>query len=240
MIHWGIMHRLKHKARNLIRRIKILKNWPRFYWPFDRTGEWPRLAKLRSGGRIKIRARQSSDLAFFNEIAVGDIYGTEFFKAPRRIIDVGANIGVFSILTAKKFPEAAVIAIEPEKSNFEALKENIALSGAKNITAVNAAVSTAAGEARLYVSGVNAGNHSLYGTGQAQTVKTRRLSEFLPADILKLDAEGIEYEIFKEGVPDFAFIAMETHNGNDKELFDRLEKKYQRFSNGPIHLFKHR
>ncbi len=234
------MQRLKRKFLNLIRRVKVIKNWPRFCFPFDRVGRWPREALLRSGGKILLRAFRSSDFAFFNEIVVDDIYHTEVFGTPRQIVDVGANIGVFSILVAKKFPDTTVISIEPEKSNFEALKENIARSGAKNITAINGAIGTSVGEFPLFVSSVNAGNHSLYGAGVAQMVKTHRLEEFLPADILKLDAEGIEYEIFKQAVPDFDYIAMETHNGNDQELFDLLEKKYERFSKPPIHLFKHK
>lgn len=191
-----------------------------------------------------MRAFRSSDFGFFNEIVVDDIYHTSLYSAPHKIIDVGANIGVFSILVASMFPEATVISIEPEKSNFECLQKNIELSEAKNITAINGAIATKSGEAPLFVSKVNAGNHSLYGDGKNGTatemVKTYTLNEFLPADILKLDAEGIEYEIFKNSVPDFKYISMESHEGDDQSLFARLEKKYERFSNGPIHLFTHR
>jgi len=45
---------------------------------------------------------------------------------PRVIIDAGANIGLASIYFANRYPEAKIIAIEPEKSSFELLKENVA------------------------------------------------------------------------------------------------------------------
>ena len=237
------MKRLGRKFKNLLRRVKLIKNCYSFCWPLDHIGTWPRIVCLRSGGRILIKAFRSSDFAFFNEIVIDDIYHTEDFKSPKKILDVGANIWVFTILIASKFPNATVIAFEPEKSNFEALKKNIALSGAKNIIAINAAISTTKGTASLYVSGANAGNHSLYGNGvgtATEMVKTHTLDEFLPADILKLDAEGIEYDLFKKSVPDFDYITMETHNGGDEGLFELLGNKYERFSNPPIHLFKHK
>ncbi|MDO8590459.1 MAG: hypothetical protein Q7R65_00590, partial [bacterium] len=83
------MQKVTRKFHNLLRRIKVIKNWPMFVWPLSRVGQWPRVARLRSGGKINLRAFRSSDLAFFNEIVVDDIYHTEIFKAPRRIIDVG-------------------------------------------------------------------------------------------------------------------------------------------------------
>jgi FkbM family methyltransferase len=40
------------------------------------------------------------------------------------IIDAGANIGVFSIMMAKQYPQAKVIAIEPDAENLALLSEN--------------------------------------------------------------------------------------------------------------------
>ena len=44
---------------------------------------------------------------------------------PSVIIDAGANIGLASIWFASKFPEARILAIEPEKSNYELLVRNV-------------------------------------------------------------------------------------------------------------------
>jgi FkbM family methyltransferase len=45
---------------------------------------------------------------------------------PRTIIDAGANIGCATIFFANRYPDAKIIAIEPEQSNFEVLQSNCA------------------------------------------------------------------------------------------------------------------
>lgn len=46
-----------------------------------------------------------------------------------RVIDVGANIGVFSLATLTQIPDARVIAFEPSPFNFSRLKDNIERNG---------------------------------------------------------------------------------------------------------------
>lgn len=46
------------------------------------------------------------------------------FPEPKRIIDAGSNIGFTSIFFANKYPDAAILALEPEASNFNQLKLN--------------------------------------------------------------------------------------------------------------------
>jgi FkbM family methyltransferase len=50
----------------------------------------------------------------------------EEFGSPHWIIDAGANIGLRTIWFANMFPEANIIAIEPEKTNFDLLQWNTA------------------------------------------------------------------------------------------------------------------
>lgn len=243
------MHQVLRKFQNLARRIKIMSNWYSFCWPLSNIGRWPRTVILRSGGRIVIRGFRSGDFAIFNELAIDDVYQIESFKDPKRVIDLGANIGIFSIIVAKKFPNATVIALEPERENFKILEQNVSESNAANIVLVNKAVAANAGTAVLHISNDNTGAHNLFhnlpeGEGETQTVPTAPLREFLPADIIKVDAEGAEYEIFKDEIPDCKLIVMETHNGDDAGLFARLDSKYQKFSHttsyGTIHVFKRR
>jgi hypothetical protein len=67
----------------------------------------------------------SSDLDTFEQVFRNGEYD---FRAsnPRFIIDAGANVGLASILFASRYPSARIIAIEPEQSNFDLLKENVA------------------------------------------------------------------------------------------------------------------
>lgn len=63
------------------------------------------------------RLRRGPDLAGFYEL------GASSKKAPL-IIDAGANIGASPVFFAYSFPRARVVAIEPEKANFELLSAN--------------------------------------------------------------------------------------------------------------------
>ena len=74
---------------------------------------------------VYLRAR-TTDVALCREIFLDGLYEAEFCEAPRVIVDAGANIGLSSVFYANEFPEARIIAIEPEASNYEMLLKNIA------------------------------------------------------------------------------------------------------------------
>jgi len=80
--------------------------------------------------------------------------------------------------------------------------------------------------------------------GGTQTVEVVTLDQFLPADIMKVDAEGAEYEIFEKEVPDCKVIVMEIHDGDKAGLLKRLGTKYNiteyKLPYGPIHIFRHK
>lgn len=68
----------------------------------------------------------SSDPDTFEQIFVSNEYDFLVETQPQIIVDAGANIGLASIYFANNYPEAKIIAIEPEQSNFELLKKNVA------------------------------------------------------------------------------------------------------------------
>ncbi len=75
-------------------------------------------------------------------------YETEVTKAIQNtvepgqcVVDVGANIGYFTLLLAKKVgSQGRVIAFEPFSVVYEVLEKNVALNGYGNVTLVNKAV----------------------------------------------------------------------------------------------------
>jgi len=138
-------------------------------------------------------------------------------------IDIGANIGAYSVTIAQAFPDRRVIAVEPVSSNYSRLEENIRLNGLRNVEAVNAAIAERKGPVEFYLNPVHDGGGSLlelreYRTGdihidaanyQARhphfvpTVKV----EGLPLDgiittssALKIDVEGAEVPVLKSGL----------------------------------------
>jgi len=64
----------------------------------------------------------SSDIKSYRQVFLKQQYGFSYKGQPQVIVDAGANIGLVSILFANKYPNAKIIAIEPENSNFEMLK----------------------------------------------------------------------------------------------------------------------
>lgn len=66
---------------------------------------------------------------------------------PKRIVDVGANIGIYSISFALAFPDAEVVSIEPSKRNYDCLIHNI--QGFDNIACARFAADSTIGNIEL-------------------------------------------------------------------------------------------
>jgi FkbM family methyltransferase len=123
-------------------------------------------------------------------------------------LDIGANIGYFTLLAANSEPTSKVISFEPVKGLFQKLEENISINSFKNITAFNIAVGEINEETELFISGPNNSGMSSFRqpenySGKKEIVKvvtidswfkTARLSKI---DLIKLDVEGSELAALK-------------------------------------------
>jgi hypothetical protein len=86
--------------------------------------KFPRIIKVRlpeSKDTMTLRPN-TSDMDVFQQIFVNEEYEFSLDTDPAVIIDAGANIGLASIYYSIKYPKAKIIAIEPELSNYELLK----------------------------------------------------------------------------------------------------------------------
>lgn len=68
--------------------------------------------------------RNTSDIKVFEQIFLYKEYDVSVQFKPRFIIDAGANIGLGTIYFAERFPDATIVAIEPEPGNFKLLQKN--------------------------------------------------------------------------------------------------------------------
>ncbi len=126
-------------------------------------------------------------------------------------IDIGANSGYYSLLAAQLVSQQGrVFAFEPYPSNVEILKTNIAANGLENVVVEELAISSRTGEANLYLSSINEGDHRIYegrdddfyNAGRERLaigVRTTTLDRYLEGfassvDFIKLDIQGAEYE----------------------------------------------
>lgn len=121
------------------------------------------------------------------------------------IVNVGANIGYYTVLLADKVgPSGKVYAFEPDSKNFEILKKNIEINKLSNVILVKAALSSQKGVKKLYKSSDNYGDHRMFGKEkkrESEEVKTLKLDDFLKnkekkVDFLKIDTQGWEPAVF--------------------------------------------
>jgi len=111
-------------------------------------------------------------------------------------VDVGANIGYYSLLAAKK--GARVYAIEPEEKNLAVLEKNVKENNLEeNIKLVKAGAGEKKGWAEIRKSESNFGAHKLKKGGGK--VKIIRLDDLIKekVNVMKIDVEGMEAEVVK-------------------------------------------
>jgi FkbM family methyltransferase len=149
----------------------------------------------------------SSDALTYWQVFVDREYEVVVNKQPAVIMDAGANIGLASIYFAARFPTAQIFAIEPEESNFEMLTRNVAPY--KNVTAIHAALWNENKEINLVDPGLgNSGfmtsdGHDKKCVTSKHLVKAMTIDRIIDEynieniDILKIDVEGAEMEIFE-------------------------------------------
>ena len=119
------------------------------------------------------------------------------------IVDVGANIGYYTLLFSKLTGESGrVYAFEPEPENFELLQQNLARNDRKNVEVFNLAASDQAGESFLYLSPENRGDHQLYLSDpdrQKVRITMTPLDDCVsgPIDLIKMDVQGFEGHVLK-------------------------------------------
>lgn len=121
--------------------------------------------------------------------------------------DVGANIGMMSLLVAKAAgPSVEVHAFEPEPQNAERLRANGQLNALPNMFVHEAALGRATGPADLYVSGgVGVGTHTILGGAEVTEREVLPISVFTGDDwvakmrvaptLMKIDVEGAEMDV---------------------------------------------
>lgn len=118
-------------------------------------------------------------------------------------LDVGANIGYFSLLAAKQQATAKVIAFEPISSVFEKLEENISINNAKNVTAIKVAVGKKNEDKEIFIAGAdNMGMSSFQKpdnySGVTEMVRVITIDEWIRTsglskiNLIKFDIEGSE------------------------------------------------
>jgi FkbM family methyltransferase len=190
---------------------------------------------LRMINRRVIIRPGTSDLRCLSKVFVDHEYAIPFEINPRLIVDAGANIGLVTVYFSGKFPAAKIIAIEPEQSNYDLLVRNC--SGMANVTLRRAAVWNS--DTPLQIENPNAEKWAFRvtpATRNGSGITALTIPQILAQsnhdtiDILKLDIEGAERDLFRSGceewLPRVKIIIIEFHDrfapGCSRAVYSKL------------------
>ena len=186
---------------------------------------------------ISIR-KGSRDINIFKQIFVDREYDVEIVGSVRTIIDAGANVGMATLYFADRFPEATIIAVEPETENFKALSS--ACSSDDRLIPVKGGLWSKPCHLRI----INPDRVSIAfqvdevdiegtDTIPAHTVDSlMRDYGIEELDILKIDIEGAEREIFSNDISAWIgkvrIIIIELHDfmitGTAEAVFSKIHQ----------------
>jgi len=179
------------------------------------------LVYRRKFKRLTIRPN-TSDHYVFRDIFLFKEFKLPIDINPKLIIDTGAYIGLSSLYYTSRFPDAQIISIEPEASNYEILQQNTELH--PNIKRINAAIWSKNTLLKITDSHSEKWAFTVAETHEsdANGIKAVTLDEILSnsgadqVDILKIDIEGSEKEIFSKNSENWLkkvkIIVLELHD----------------------------
>ena len=185
--------------------------------------------------RIKAELRrvecQVHDVHFSLNVNTGDIHGylcwmygelepelssliRYLLPHTRVFLDIGANVGYYSILAATVNPECQIVAFEPAPTTCARLRDNVRLNGSSHIQVEQVALGINEGTVQFEVYEDPAFNavrtpadagHPFFTNSQVIDVPCIRLDDYLDKhgvypDVVKMDVEGFEYNILR-GAP---------------------------------------
>ncbi|WP_430895819.1 MULTISPECIES: FkbM family methyltransferase [unclassified Paraflavitalea] len=213
---------------------------------FSFTGSAEEIDVEWKGRHVYIRKR-SSDFMVFRQIFINEQYAIRELpekSSVKNIIDLGSNIGLSVEYFKMRFPNARIIAVEPESENFKQLLKNT--QQFENIICLNRAIWNS--ETVLNIADEGMGNYG-YMTVEGSEHTIQRIStttiptimreysiDFI--DILKIDIEGAEVSLFKDNYTEWlsktGCIIIELHDwvkpGCAEVFFKALSNYHYNFS----------
>ena len=157
--------------------------------------------KIFFDSRFGLAGYQSVLARHQNMINIVDI------KRVQTMVDIGANVGFFSIFIRDRFPKAIIYAIEPAAKTFQALKNNFQDDNKTQLT--NRAITNFCGYTKIVFDEKNSAVSHLIKNGAKyqngiENVKTQTLDRFAKnnnidtIDILKIDVETFEKHVLEK------------------------------------------
>jgi len=228
------------RARELLRCAAETNQWARLsaaYLGLSRL-QCPVLLRLRRGEQIHVE--ELTDLKAFWQIFLRKVYRVR--ADDEVILDLGANVGIFTLYAARTAPQAKVFSVEPFPSTFRRLVATVRNHHLDSrVTCLNYAATGASG-VRLMPGGQGPSQRQALVPAASMASGTEVMGKtiesmleenhLLHVDLLKMDIEGSEYEVLLSTPPRVLSridrIALEYHGDSApysrQQLFDHLEQ----------------
>jgi FkbM family methyltransferase len=129
----------------------------------------------------------------------------------RVIVDCGANIGITSLFLAARYPRAMILSVEPHHENFAILESNVKIL--PRILPIRACITGTSQNAVRFTADEAAWGNRIATDSHGMLVPAITIDELCEQngiekiDLLKLDIEGAEAQVLKNG----AFLARTEH-----------------------------
>jgi FkbM family methyltransferase len=171
---------------------------------------------LPTGRRLLAQLDLSDDLSRnwyywgYNNYEIGTVrLWDHLLKTSTTVFDVGANIGVYTLLAAARLQgRGAVHCFEPNAEVFSRLGRNVALNRFTNVHAAQLALSDFDGDAKFFIPKNNAWTNGSLIEGfteqmEPMTIETTRFDTYCSkldlakVDLIKIDVEGSELNVLR-------------------------------------------
>jgi FkbM family methyltransferase len=184
----------------------------------------PPLRLAIRGRRFAAHVRSHVELAAAHEVLCTPDYFVEA-RGVRRVVDLGANIGLATLLFAALWPDAQILSVEPAPDTFERLQATVA--GLPNVRVRQVAVG-APGTIRLDTSAPSTERHpSAAGVPVPRIALSQLLADagWDAVDVLKVDVEGDEFDVLPQAaaIPGVALVVGELHRPAAPPGFSTLD-----------------
>jgi FkbM family methyltransferase len=161
--------------------------------------------RLRRGGATVALRHSVQDGATMAEVFHRNDYDppaelAAALTSPRRVLDLGANIGLFGIYAAQRWPEASIVGYEADPDNADVHEQTIAANGLGSRWRVER-MAAGARDGQVELAAGRAMGSFVVEPGTDPGVPTIQvpvrdvIGEISAADLVKLDIEGGEWEI---------------------------------------------
>jgi FkbM family methyltransferase len=180
---------------------------------------------------IAIRGGNSTDAAMLYQVLARGEYGNVgHLAALRTIIDAGGNIGIASIYFLHRYPDARILTVEPDPDNFELCRKNLAPYGDRVALLHGALWGCDASDLQLDNQAQESCSIRVQSAppGQAGSVRGFSVGSLIDrvggvVDLLKIDIEGSEKEVFRRNAEDWLprvrNLVVELHSEECERVF---------------------